>query len=86
MGWPGPEVGLSVLGARVEQVAWKGHFKEPASCWRLQGRALFLEPDGGSERFLQPPGELERARQVLLVYSSLFGQLGQEMRHWQEAV
>ena len=60
--------------------------KEPASCWRLQGRALFLEPDGGSERFLQPPGELERARQVLLVYSSLFGQLGQEMRHWQEAV
>ena len=33
----------------------KGHLKGTASCHRPQGRALCLEPDGGSERVLQPP-------------------------------
>lgn len=36
---------------------------------------MCLEPDGGSERVLQPPWELERALQVLTDYSASFRQL-----------
>lgn len=62
-------------GARVGQVAGKGHLKGTASCRRPQGRALCLEPDGGSEWVLQLPRELERALQVPTDYSASFGQL-----------
>ena len=44
---------------------------------QTRGRALCLEPDGGSEWVLQLPWELERALLVPTDYSASFGQLEQ---------
>ena len=63
------------LGPRSGSWLRKGHLKGTAFCCRPQGRALCLEPDGGSERVLQHPRELERALQVPTDYSASFGQL-----------